>query len=133
MVTLARSYWLSDSVGTMNRRFVSAIASRNAALGPFSVKVMVCLSGNSTLSTYLTCAAFALVAAVSRLHEYFTSSEVTWRPLTGAMLWNFTSWRSLNVHFVPSGEASAVCTISGSGRTLSGRMPGPVLYLYRRL
>ena len=34
----------------------------------------------------------------SNSYEYFTSSAVISRPLTGGRLWNFTPWRSLKTH-----------------------------------
>src|SRR3990172_29836 len=78
----------SDSVGMIQRMFASASTSRKAAFGVFNVNLTVAWSGYSTLSTKATWVRLVFVSAVARPHEYFTSSVVTARPLTGATLWN---------------------------------------------
>src|SRR5881409_3966631 len=62
---------------------------------------------SSNLTVYLSTTWIALTSAArveycalsfSSSYEYFTSSAVISRPLTGGRLWNFTPWRSLKIH-----------------------------------
>ena len=129
IICLAGSNPPADSVGTIWRRFVSARMSRNAAFGAFSEKTTVEASGYSTLSTNASWVRLVFLSSVARPQEYLTSSVVMARPLTGAMLWNFTPGRSLIVHFRPSGLASALAAASPVGNTLAAATFGSVLYL----
>lgn len=100
-------------------------------MGAFNVKTTVLLSGYSTLSTFAKRERLAFFSSVARAQEYFTSSEVTSRPLTGAMLWNFTPARRWKVYLSPSAEISNFSPRSPTGFASEPRTAA--LYFMSRL
>ncbi len=124
----------SASTGWMCSRLASASRSVKAAEGAFRLKTIVLASGNSTLSTtVLNWAAFVFLRSVARPQLNLMSSVVRARPFTGATSWNLMFGRSFIVHLRPSALVSNVSTRSPVGRTSAGLMPGPALYMNRRL
>jgi hypothetical protein len=112
---------------------VDARLSRNQALGSLRMNLTVCLSGVSMRSIDSSTGRLPLFFVLrNRSYVYFTSSDVSSRPLKGGFGCHRTPLRSLKTKVFSSGRVHDSAR-SGSIGYVIGFTSGPALTFTRRL